>query len=172
MWSITPALKTRFFSHVTKTETCWVLTGATQGTMKYGCFGILNKNYQAHRISWILHRGSIPKWSDVLHKCDVPRCVNPAHLFLGDDSINIKDAIAKGRVVVPIKQAALHHKGEQNGFHKLTEADVMRIKVKLLEGMTGYKLSKEYGVDSSTIADIRHERTWKHLCATPRPAGG
>jgi len=33
----------------------------------------------------------------VLHKCDVARCVNPAHLYLGTREDNIKDAIDRKR---------------------------------------------------------------------------
>jgi hypothetical protein len=51
----------------------------------------------AHRVSWKLHFGDIPKDFKVLHKCDQPACVNPKHLFLGTQSDNMYDAFAKGR---------------------------------------------------------------------------
>lgn len=133
--------------------------------MQYGYFYFRGWGQRAHRVSWIIANGEIPEDNDVLHSCDVPRCVNPAHLFLGNDSINIKDAVAKGRVRVPTLEAAQHHKGEQNGFHKLTRQQVMTIKSSLENGITGYSLAKKYGVDPSTIADIRHGRTWNHVAA-------
>lgn len=51
----------------------------------------------AHRAGWMRANGPIPVGMAVLHKCDVPRCVNPEHLFLGTQVENIADMDAKGR---------------------------------------------------------------------------
>jgi hypothetical protein len=68
--------------------------------MQYGVIGLGPQAAgiaMAHRVSWVLHRGEIPDGALVLHKCDVPICVNPDHLFLGTQSTNLKDMAAKGR---------------------------------------------------------------------------
>ncbi len=59
--------------------------------------------YYAHRIAWVIAHGEIPDGMAVLHRCDVPRCVNPAHLFLGDQDANMKDAARKGRLSIARK---------------------------------------------------------------------
>jgi hypothetical protein len=73
-------------------------TGALIGA-GYGGIGITGRSMaQAHRVSWELHHGPIPAGMWVLHHCDVRTCVNPAHLFLGNQADNMKDAAIKGRI--------------------------------------------------------------------------
>ena len=89
-------LRNRFFSKVQKTNSCW-LWKACISRNGYGIFGIgdNNRNY-AHRVSYFLHNGKIPKDRLILHSCDVKHCVNPKHLELGDHSKNIQDAWDRG----------------------------------------------------------------------------
>jgi hypothetical protein len=74
---------------------CWIWI-AVCSHFGHGEF-ILKKKYAAHRFSWILHKGEIPKGLCVLHACDVPACVNPQHLFLGTRGDNNTDRAKKGR---------------------------------------------------------------------------
>jgi hypothetical protein len=70
----------------------------------YGNFRI-NKSRsmgKAHRASYVLYKGEIPKGMQVLHRCDNPSCVNPNHLFLGTNSDNVADKVAKNRQHRPI----------------------------------------------------------------------
>ena len=81
---------------------CWLWTGAINSS-GYGSFAIREggrpKTDNAARISWKLYRGAIPEGSHVLHACDVRRCVNPDHLFLGTNQDNTRDKAIKGRGV-------------------------------------------------------------------------
>ena len=80
---------------------CWLWTA---GVDAYGYGQIARANsrgpIKAHRAMWMLVHGPISSAQHVLHKCDVTRCVNPDHLFLGDQATNMKDAAAKGRLHV------------------------------------------------------------------------
>lgn len=75
---------------------CWIWTG-TRLSAGYGVIRHEGKLVRAHRVSWEMNRGPIPEGKRVLHRCDVPFCVNPAHLFLGTQADNVSDMIAKGR---------------------------------------------------------------------------
>jgi len=78
---------------------CWIWIGSTNA-YGYGDIRYKQKPYKAHRASWMIHKGDIPNGMIVCHKCDVPACVNPNHLFLGTHMDNTKDKIAKGRMRV------------------------------------------------------------------------
>src|SRR5438552_3767215 len=114
----------RFWKGIIKMDHCWIWTRATNGRA-----GIINCSPFGHvlvtRLSWIIHRGPIPKGMFVLHNCpggDNPRCVNPKHLWLGTQADNVLDLIKKGR------RPHDYAKGEKNGRAKLTNRDVLTIR--------------------------------------------
>ena len=77
---------------------CWLWLASDFGGFGYGAFCTADgKTIGAHRASWQLHRGPIPKKTMVLHRCDVPFCVNPAHLWLGTQADNVADRSNKRR---------------------------------------------------------------------------
>lgn len=51
----------------------------------------------AHRQAWLLTHGEIPEGKWILHHCDVPHCVNPAHLYVGTAKDNMRDILERGR---------------------------------------------------------------------------
>jgi hypothetical protein len=66
-----------------------------------GCYCSRACRYASQRASrTTLHNGAIPAGLHVLHNCpggDMPACVNPSHLWLGDHDANMKDMWRKLR---------------------------------------------------------------------------
>ena len=102
----------RFLRHVKKTKTCWIWTGSIN-EKGYGRFQINHKCVRAHRVSYKLWKGDIPSKLYVLHTCDNRACVNPDHLYLGDQFKNMDDMYRKKRNNQP--------KGENHPNAKLTK---------------------------------------------------
>jgi hypothetical protein len=138
---------------------CWEWM-ASVNTNGYGQFRINGTTEQAHRASWMIFRGPIPADGsaygtvNVLHRCDNSLCVNPEHLFLGNQSENAKDAVKKGR---------WGQRGVPGQFHGravLTDNAVRQIRASLDSVET---LAQKHKVSGSTICHVRKRRTWKHI---------
>lgn len=116
-------MEERFWSKVDKGDGsgCWVWTGARVGG--YGCLGKpgTTGTVKAHRYSAMLHFGMFDSRLCVMHTCDNPPCVNPAHLALGTNADNTADMKRKDRAVSP-NAAKTHCKRG----HELTEENTYR----------------------------------------------
>jgi hypothetical protein len=130
---------------------CW-LWGGSVDTRGYGTIWYDKKHHKAYRASWILHRGPIPRGMSVCHRCDVPACVNPDHLFLGTQAENTADMYRKGRNVTL--------RGSQHGAALLTEEKVLMI---YSDARIAREIAADYGVSKSTIAAIKCGQNWSHI---------
>lgn len=63
----------------------------------YGNVRLNGRMVKVHRVMFEAAYGPLPAGAQVLHRCDVGLCCNPAHLFLGDNASNIADKVAKDR---------------------------------------------------------------------------
>lgn len=143
---LTPAIIARFGQKIHKTSTCWLWT-ASCFQSGYGQLA-LGRNAQgrqrvvyAHRVSYVLTHGDIPAGAILLHSCDTPACVNPAHLRLGNQRENLREAAARGRLAVT-----------NPGSQKITDAQVREIRQSVESSVT---LAKRYSVTLSCISVIR-----------------
>jgi hypothetical protein len=132
---------------------CWIWTAALFKDSGYGAFGC-RPVVRAHRESWRLYRGEIPDGLCVLHRCDVPACVNPDHLWLGTNAENSKDMKDK-------KRAA---KGARNGggvaSRKLNANDVLKIRA---DSRSETQIAADYAVNRATIGLIKRRINWSWL---------
>lgn len=140
----------RFWQYVSKTDTCWLWTGAHNPSG----YGLINKkagSSLAHRVSWLLHCGIIPEGVDVCHICDNPPCVNPGHLFLGTRQDNMSDSKRKGRNAT----------GARHGRRRLSAEEVVRIRQQYAGGHISHRqLASDFGVTHGTIGHILRGQTW------------
>jgi hypothetical protein len=94
-------LAERFWEKVNRTgpNECWEWTGSVHSAARpYGQIWVDGRACKATRVSWELANSQpVPEGKMICHSCDNPICVNPAHLWPGTMSDNIKDAVAKGR---------------------------------------------------------------------------
>jgi len=148
------SLEERFWAKVDKhgPNGCWNWTAGEDGC-GYGRIKVNGKMAYAHRVSWELTNGPIPEGMQVLHHCDNPSCVNPAHLFLGTVADNSRDMVSKER------QA----RGEAHSQAKLTEQEVYEIRALLKAGYPQREIASAYDVDYRTINDIKTGKTWGWL---------
>lgn len=138
----------RLMKHVAaRDNSCWQWMGYTN-PKGYGRMWLNGKLHMAHRASYILNNGHIPDGMHVLHRCDNPSCVNPAHLFIGSNDDNVKDKMTKGRH----RPIALF--GSANPATKLTDEQVRAIRTEREKGQLVSEIARVYGVSNSLISLI------------------
>lgn len=148
------AMIAKFWQRVRKGPYCWEWMGA-RTSYGYGAFYTQSLGHPlslAHRFSYEIHKGSTAD-GVVRHRCDNPRCVNPAHLELGTQADNVRDSVERGR----------NARGEVNGHAKLTEPQVREIKAALATGAKHLDLAKRFTVTRSLITLIANRQRWAHV---------
>jgi HNH endonuclease len=149
----------RFWEKVEKTDSCWLWKGARK-PLGYGTFMVKKGRFAiAHRMSWQFAFGDIPSGLHVLHRCDVPACVRPDHLFLGTQADNMADCIEKGRR----RYGYRDQRGDRNPNVVYSDAMVAAMLADLAAGGRPVSVARAHGISYYTLWQIRRHRT---------PAGG
>lgn len=142
----------RFWENVEKKELedCWIWNGTSDGH-GYGCIVYNSKNILAHRASWLLAHGDLPQGMSILHKCDVPLCVNPNHLFIGTQLDNMKDMAMKKRSTI----------GEKNPMSKITQEIANETRKRYLNGELMVDIANDYDISRVLVSYIINNKIWK-----------
>lgn len=137
------AVLARLRARTVESGDCWLWTGYTKNG--YGALSVGNVDRYIHRLSFEIHHGPVPEGQEVCHRCDVPTCWAPHHLFAGTHAENVADCVAKGRAF-PLP----HHRGERNPKAHLTDAEVAALRA-LADTMPQREIAARFGVSQSTV---------------------
>ena len=147
---------------VNSTTECWEWNGSTR--YGYGRIKSNNRFEGAHRVSYMLFVGDIPKDMFVCHKCDNPSCINPDHLFLGTPLDNAMDAVNKGRMYCLVGNGTPFELGHKPKNAKLLDSLVIDIKRDIAAGVLSMpKIALKYGVKYQVVRDIKAGRSYINI---------
>lgn len=150
-------LEARFWPkvQVAGPDECWLWNGSVTRKGAHGYGRIMKEPGRlvvAHRVAWEIANGPIPEGMVVCHRCDVARCVNVAHLWLGTQKDNMQDASHKGRVY------AQTHVTPGGDLHPLTvHSDAlctcMRMDVAFAR-MSEVEVAQQYGLPVGSVRSL------------------
>lgn len=135
---------------------CWVWQkGKT--SRGYGEIWIDGKVKLTHRVAWELCVAPLSEGQKVLHDCDNPPCINPAHLQAGTQADNMADMVAKGR-----QGKGPVFLGENNPSAKLTKFQVERIRLLFSTGeVSKTDIGRVFGISDTQVGNIVKRKHWK-----------
>lgn len=98
--------------------------------------------------------GEMAHWTleQARHTCDVPACLNPAHIIPGTPQDNADDKMRRGR--------AADTRGLANGRAKLTLEDGAAIRELRAKGWSNRRVAALYGIGTSTASRAAIGNHW------------
>lgn len=127
---------------------CWEWEGVINKD-GYGMACYQGEQVRAHRLSLLNHLGIDKSKLLALHHCDNRKCINPKHLYLGNNKDNSKDMQMRGR--------ANPQKGEKSSLSKLTNQQAIEI---FHDNRRHKLIAIDYGIAVSTVSSIKTGRNW------------
>lgn len=101
--NITPDVIVRFEARYTRLDPndCWEwqagFTSNGYGRFYFGFANGRRVRKQAHRVAYTIVNGPIAEDDIIMHQCNNPKCVNPAHLVAGDFKQNSQHMVVSDR---------------------------------------------------------------------------
>jgi len=142
---------------------CWEWT-AVKNERGYGVFMLKGKTKLAHRVAYEIYKGEIPEGIRVCHSCDNPSCQNPDHLWLGNQSDNLKDCVRKNRnsktVEAAKRNGAINGRKGARKLRFFSDDEVREIR---LSTKSCSSLAIEHMVGKTTIQSIRARLSYKDV---------
>lgn len=134
-------------------DACWLYSGTP--SQVYPLVSAAGRQLKVHRLAYLVHVGPIPDGLFVCHRCDVPRCCNPAHLFVGTLRDNVADMVSKRRQAF----------GERAAAAVLSADDVLHIRS---SSESARALAGRFGVCVAAVEHAKRGHTWPHLSGAKR----
>jgi HNH endonuclease len=151
---LSPDREAVFWSRTKRDGECLIWTAAKTGR-GYGSFRVSGRNTPAHRVAFLLVNGEIPTGLVVRHSCDRTSCVEPSHLLVGTQVDNMRDKYERGR--------ARHIRGSDCHLSKLTESNVLTIRLMRATGVAPSDLAQRFSISSTQIVALAAGRYWSHV---------
>lgn len=137
---------------------CWLWMLPCEIGLGYGQIKVKGDRIRVHRFSYALHNGGhMAPGLNVLHLCNNPNCVNPAHLKMGTQKENIQQCVKDGR--------KSDRRGSNCPTAKLTDESVKQI-WKDSKTMMRKDIASKHNMSRSVISNILNGKTWKNVDST------
>jgi hypothetical protein len=165
----------RFWAKVDKSGDCWLWT-AGKTPLGYGKFQVTlgrgehpkQKHVAAHRFAYETVNGPIPDGLVIMHACDNPPCVNPAHLSAGTQGDNRLDCVVKGRGAAGATHGTRTkpervNRGKRHYKATITVDVVRDIRRKYDNGARLVDIARQLGLSYNIVCGVAYRTSWRDV---------